>query len=190
LFERPCDDGRAIVEALGASLDVLEGAPFHLFGHSFGGTLAGELLRANPDLPGVRSLIVSASVPPHLVGEYLAQADGTRLLRAIEAQTARRAPSPRALQPFLHRALEADLAALRSLSGGAGEPLRVPTVAFAGTSDRVVPFGAMRRWYEQAGSDFCLIAIPGGHFSYAERHASCFFNGVARWLEAVGPGSS
>jgi medium-chain acyl-[acyl-carrier-protein] hydrolase len=190
LLEPPCGDGGLLVDSLVRALRPLNGSPFHLFGHSFGGTLAGQALRVHPGLAGVRSLIVSASLPPQWLSEHLPRIDQARLLRSVQARGFANVPLIRSLAPFVQRALRADLAALSSLGDAAGARLQLPVAVFAGISDRLAPLQALRGWSALAAGQVSLFAVPAGHFFFHRRHTVDFFKALARWLgqfDPIGP---
>jgi surfactin synthase thioesterase subunit len=184
LLERPilCAD-----DLLGEVVSTLERAlarcPFHLYGHSFGGTLAVEVVRRSPHLTGARSILVSGGMPPHLLHERLPRRDGGRgadrapadLPAHLGMEGARR-------PPFWQRGLRADLEVLRQLAGPSVPAVRVPLAVLAGTSDGVVPFRHTREWRHYAGGGFALYALAGGHF-FPFQQTGPFFAILTRWLE-------
>ena len=178
-----------LIEALLHALPLDK--PFVLFGHSLGGTVAFELLRAlqRSGLPLPQGLFVSATRPPHFESA-LAAPPGTLLtLEQCAQQLKRLAGTPpavlenRELLALLLPMLQADFALANHQVTLEPNTLQVPVFACGGAEDEAVPPHMIAHWAAWAGGPFTLQTFNGGHFYMNDpHHGPALLQGLlARW---------
>jgi NADPH:quinone reductase-like Zn-dependent oxidoreductase/surfactin synthase thioesterase subunit len=164
-----------VVSAALEQLDPLLDRRFVFWGHSFGGIVAFEairaLLRARGPLPA--HLVVTGSIAPQLVHQW--QRRGV-LLRALVQDNspeyllslARYVENPefvRGVLPLMRR----DAPILLDYRYEDEEPLPVPVTAFAARQDDMVYLDEVEPWKTQTTAHFRLVEVEGDHW-FLHRH--------------------
>lgn len=172
LREPPIADFPVLFHRLTAELAPClgEGAPFVLFGHSFGALLAFEVARTlrKRRAPGPRALVVSGHTPPqiHSRKRPLHVLPDTELLDEIRRLDG--IPSEivnnREMLDLVLPALRADLALDETYTYTPEPPLDCPILALGGREDPEVSFSDLAQWQTHTRSRFSLKTFPGGHF--------------------------
>ncbi len=157
--------GREIAHGIAADLRP----PYAVFGHSMGARLAFEVVREllRAGLPAPVRLYVGAAHPPQLPEPIarLANLDeddfiDQLILRAGTSPQVRHDPEVRAA---VLPALRTDLRWLQQYRYRHDDPLPVPVVALAGTTDHEVSAGVMLGWARHTRSWFRLHELVGDH---------------------------
>ena len=168
----PLPDLAAMVDEVMAGLAKLEGAPYVLFGHSFGGLLAFEtvraLRRAGRPLPG--HFVASGCLPPPLTEARRLNYCGVDDDGAMFDRLAADGGVPAALLP--HRSaflpmMASVRAEYRVLSGyrcTADTPLAIPLSLFHAEHDRLVSGAEMAGWATLFAGPVDDVAFDGDHF--------------------------
>jgi len=167
--EAPYQRMGPLVADLHAAIEGLLDRPFALFGHSMGALVAFELARRLRIVgaPQPRQLFVSAFRAPqlpnpnirifHLPDEVLKTVllkDGTPL------DVVRNDELIKAILPTLR----ADFEVCETYDYTAAPALTMPISVFGGLQDIRVRQPDLAQWEMQAGADFSLTMLPGGHF--------------------------
>jgi medium-chain acyl-[acyl-carrier-protein] hydrolase len=170
LLEAPFTDVGALVDALATALEPAIDRPFALFGHSLGALIGFELIRhfRRRGWPGPVCFFASACRAPQLPrpGEPIhALPEGAFLdaLRRLKG-TPERLLQDRELMQLVLPALRADFALVETYAYAPGARLDCPVAAFGGEADTTVGLADVAGWADQAGRDFSLRMLPGGHF--------------------------
>lgn len=159
----------ALVPALGAQLR----APYALFGHSLGGSLAyflaERLARTAQAVPPVR-LLISATPPPDArpaatQDRPLSDAMLVSRLRRLGGTPPELLEDPSMLAAFLPT-LRADFELMASLPRETRQPLDAPITAIRGVSDQAVDAVDFEGWSRLTRRAFRSHALPGGHFYF------------------------
>lgn len=154
-----------VAEALGPLLDV----PFVLFGHSFGGMVAYEIVRIlnGEGMPNPQALIVSGcrcpllrpeqrapyDAPSDALWSWLGEINGTPAEVLQDSQ----------LRALMEPTLRADLK-LADVWRGAAEIVDLPIVSFGGAKDRIVPRHQIEGWRNFTARTYRHIEFGAGHF--------------------------
>lgn len=147
--------------------------PFAIYGHSMGGRIGFEAIRAmraaGARLP-VR-LYPSGSRPPHVriddgPLDGLSRVSDEVLLERVAAGGG--VPAEVLAEPELVElvlpTMRLDFAWLDAYRHADGPPLSVPIITFAGAADHIVPPDMMRGWAQHTDAGFTQHVLPGGHF--------------------------
>jgi medium-chain acyl-[acyl-carrier-protein] hydrolase len=176
-----------LAEAVAPRLD----RPLALFGHSMGGMLAFELVRALRERGAEPvALFVSGSRAPHLprqapVLRHLPDAELMAAVAAINGIPA--AVRDAGLMELTLPALRGDFSVVETYVYRPQPPLRCPVVAFAGADDHVVSGEEVAEWSKHAAGTFRLHVLPGGHFFVQTCRSRLL--ATLRWhLNAIGIG--
>lgn len=165
-FERLDPLLQALVPAL---LSELTGAPVALFGHSFGGLLAFELVHAL-QAEGVQTmaLFVSACHAPQQLppDEILCDLPRPELLAALQRLDGmpQELLAEAELLDMILPALRADLAVYETYVYRQRPKLSVPIIAFGGRNDVRVTPAQLEAWRAQAAGHFERHLFTGNHF--------------------------
>ncbi|MGW0535300.1 thioesterase II family protein [Streptomyces sp. NPDC003032] len=191
LAEEPFTDVTALLEALVEAFEAeLDGRPYLLFGHSFGGLLAYRLSVAAvwSGLPAPELLAVSAWAPglePAAELDRVATMSDDELLTRVgqlglmaEGTTL----DPATLASIMP-ALRADFLTAGSLRED-GEPAPCPVAAYCGTSDPIAAPGGMAAWADHCTDFLGVTQFPGSHFYHFE-HAAAVQHSVHRHLRRL-----
>ena len=171
LKDQPMASVDAIVAALCGAMGPLLDWPYAAFGHSLGGLIAFELLRALRDggAPAPEHLFVSASRAPQLANPHppLRHLPDLALLRHVDERYCGSVPravmESAELRAFLVPPLRADLTALETYTYRTAPPIACGISVFGGTSDSTVPSAALEGWREQTSGSFRVRMVQGGH---------------------------
>jgi medium-chain acyl-[acyl-carrier-protein] hydrolase len=171
LRDQPIGSVDAIVAALCDAAKPLLDRPYAAFGHSLGGLIAFELLRAlrDADAPAPERLFVSATRAPQLRNPHppLRHLADLALLRHVDERYCGSVPQAvmesAELREFLVPPLRADLTALETYTYRSAPPIACGLSVFGGTDDATVPSAALEAWREQTSGSFRLRMIQGGH---------------------------
>ncbi|MCH0541716.1 thioesterase [Streptomyces sp. MUM 203J] len=149
-------------------------APFALFGHSMGATLAYEVARRlRSDGRGAAALFVSARTAPHRSVDHgrheLSDRELVEDVLALGGTAAGVLDDPELLEMVLP-SIRSDYRAVGSYRHAPGPLLDCAVHAFTGVSDPRVPVAELRHWAECTEGPFGLEVFSGGHFYLVERH--------------------
>jgi len=167
-----------VAEVVSAVLDELEpllDRRFVFWGHSFGGVVAFETIRAlsrrRQALP--QHLVVSGTIAPQLVHQWqrrgvllraLVQDNSPEYLLSL-ARYVENAEFVRGVLPLMRR----DSPILLGYRYQDGEPLPVPLTAFAARQDDMVYVDEVEPWKAQTSASFRLVEVEGDHW-FLNRH--------------------
>ena len=172
LRETPLTSVTEIAEGLAGAVAASVRGPYVVLGHSMGGLVGVELVRALQD--GPRHLIVSACRAP---AEFKDDQPWHRLSddELVAALTALGAdPEPLAipeLRELALPALRADLEAIETFDKGPRPKVKCPITAISGTKDPDAKPELMAAWERETEGGFQARSIAGGHFLLEERPA-------------------
>ncbi|MDN3354618.1 alpha/beta fold hydrolase [Actinomadura sp. DC4] len=174
LREKPLTSVAAIVPGLAAAVAEQVRGPYIVLGHSMGGLVGVELVRALQEERGPEHFIVSACRAPSELeqGQNWYRLPDDDLVAALVSLGAD--PVPLAIQElrdFALPVLRADLEVVESFDCGVRPKLRCPVTAISGTEDPDAMPELMLDWEREAGGGFRTKAISGGHFLLEERPA-------------------
>ena len=159
-----------LVQSLLSNLKPALVGQFAFFGHSMGGIVAFELMRAlrREELPLPQLLIASGARAPQFRRNHKPPPDPTREelleeVRRLGGLPAEAMDDPALLDAILP-ALEADAAMYRRFVYQPGDPFGIPIVAIGGVDDKQVNEDHLEAWREQTSADFVMRPFVGGHF--------------------------
>jgi len=159
-----------LVRALATSLEPLLDRPYAIFGHSMGGLIGFELVRAlrARGKPMPAHLFVSAIAPPGTQPDLrpLSQAPDSEVLDELRRLngTPRELLDNEELMALMLPVVRADFSVLEAYEYSPAAPLPVPITAFGGTADRVVAASALGGWRRQSAVSSRLHIFTGDHF--------------------------
>lgn len=151
----------AVTHIVAALVDTVPpGLPIVVFGHSLGGLLGYEVVRALPRSHRPLALVVAASRPPHLSG----RAAGS--IRDDTAEFAQRLADKELEEDLRELAMDvlrqdAELSA--TYEDPAGAPVPCALHAWGGEADEMVSAAQLGEWRGYAGAAFHLRQFAGGH---------------------------
>lgn len=189
--EQPFTDVEPLLDALQEAFEAeLDGRPYVLFGHSFGGMLAYRLAVAAAwnGLPAPALLAVSSWAPGLGWAAELAQvatlSDDQLLARVAQLGllTEGTALDPATLASIMP-AIRADFLAAGSLHED-GEPVPCPVAAYGGTSDPIVPPEALSVWAEHTADFLGATEFSAGHFHLFD-HAAALQHSLERQVRKL-----
>ncbi|QTT77108.1 type I polyketide synthase [Streptomyces mobaraensis NBRC 13819 = DSM 40847] len=194
--EPPYQDWPSLVADLVRWVELHDdGAPFALFGHSFGALLAfdvcRELIRADGRRPS--ALLLSAHRAPHLppdtVKHSLPEDVFTGHVRdwgLVPEDLLADEEVLRLLLPPLRADLRLDETYPCRTGDGTGVRLDVPCAVYGGTADPTVDAAELHAWRAHFTDDtpFDVELLPGGHF-YLRDSEAALLAGVTRRLDRV-----
>jgi len=178
----PGHDGR-LKEPLGTDLVVLANElseelsrhaldrPFALLGHSMGGLLAFEIVRALRNRGHVlpQLLVISACRPPHMfvVKDPVHALPDEQFVEVLHHRYGGIPPlvrnNPELLQLLLP-VLRADFQMIETYRYAGDAPLDVPMLVLGGTDDPAVSASHLSDWRQYTTQDFSVRHLPGTHF--------------------------
>ncbi|MFH8561802.1 thioesterase II family protein [Streptomyces sp. NPDC017988] len=191
LGEEPFSDVEPLLDALLEAFEAeLDGRPYVLFGHSFGGLLAYRLSVAAAwnGLPSPALLAVSAWAPGLAPAAELAQVSGMSddelLARVAQLGLMSEGTSldPATLASIMP-ALRGDFLTAGSLRED-GEPAPCPVAAYCGAADPIAPPSGMATWEDHCADFLGTAQFPGGHF-YLFEHAAAVQHSLNRHLRRL-----
>lgn len=166
-------DSAQIAAAINAAAD----RPFAIFGHSLGGRLGFEVIRAmrRAGSPQPQRFYPSASRAPDETAESpldglsrLSDQDLVDRLAAAGGFPAAVLAMPELMELVLPT-VRADLRWVDGYQYVPEPPLGMPVIAFAGEYDEGAPPARMAGWLRQTTAGGTLRTLPGGHFFLQER---------------------
>ncbi|WP_019634549.1 alpha/beta fold hydrolase [Actinomadura atramentaria] len=168
LEEPPFTDMAALVAAVVEDVEFT--GPYVLFGHSLGGWVAFETIRAlqASGRPLPERLVVSATPPPHFRVERdpLHRMGDDDLLDAVEQRYGGLPPTLREdpdLLALVLPAYRADFQIFEEYEHAPGDPIDVP-ITVVGGADDAMPADLLRAWDRHTARGADLHMLPGGHF--------------------------
>jgi surfactin synthase thioesterase subunit len=172
LRETPLTSVAEIVQGLAAAVGASVDGPYVVLGHSMGGLVGVELVRALQEDKGPEHFIVSACRAPRELRDeqawhLLPDEDLVAALISLGAD-----PEPLAVQELRELALpalRADLQAVESFDRGPRPKLRCPITAISGTEDPDAKPELMAGWERETAGGFRSRVLTGGHFLLEER---------------------
>lgn len=172
LQEAPLASVPDIVDGLAKAVADAVRPPYVVMGHSMGGLVGVELIRAlQDDLPPAHFVVSACRAPAAPgYGEPWHRLDDDDLVAALIALGAD--PEPLAipeLRQFALPMLRADLEAVETFDRGPRPALRCPITAISGTRDPDAAPELMEGWAREAAAGFRLRAVDGGHFLLEQR---------------------
>jgi surfactin synthase thioesterase subunit len=175
--EAPLTSVDALVDGfLDAHARDLEAAPYALFGHSMGATLAHEtaLRLVRRGGPPPLHLAVSARRAPHRPEHHppihdLPEDEFRAELRRLNGTPQEVLDHPE-LMDLIGPMLRADFTLIETYRPGDTPPLDAPITAYGGLADPDVPRDDLEAWSECTRRRFRVGIFPGDHF---------FFNGIS-----------
>lgn len=174
LHEAPATDWTQLVDDVLAALAPRLDLPYVVFGHSFGGMLAYEAVRAvqTRGLPLPARLVLAACRAPHRRPHVRAPYDapGDELWRWIAALqgTPSLVLQDAALRAAFEPALRADLRLAEHWRGVDATRLDVPLLTIAADADPIVQPADVTAWRPYAARSYEHAAFAGGHFFFQE----------------------
>ncbi|MEU1019090.1 MULTISPECIES: alpha/beta fold hydrolase [unclassified Streptomyces] len=191
LAEEPYTEVEPLVDALLEAFEAeLDGRPYVLLGHSFGGLLAYRLSVAAEwnGLPAPALLAVSAWAPGLEPAAELARvasmSDDELLARVAQLGLMQEGATldPATLASIMP-ALRADFLAAGSLRED-GEPAPCPVAAYCGTSDPIAAPAGMAAWEDHCTDFLGAAEFPGSHFYFFE-HTAAVQHSLVRHLRRL-----
>ena len=159
-----------LVDQIAPHLVPLFDRPVVVWGHSYGGIVAREVICRLQDRHGCEPLhfMVTGTVSPHLI--HLWQKREV-LLKAMVADNSpeylislsRYVDDPEFLKSILPL-MRRDFPLLQGYRFQPNSPLDCPITAFGGTEDPIVSREALQGWGEQTSSPFNVVLFAGDHF--------------------------
>nr|WP_319392873.1 thioesterase domain-containing protein [uncultured Desulfobacter sp.] len=181
ISENPIANVHELVARLLPSLVPWFDKPFIFYGHSTGGLVAFEMIRAlrRQQLPLPHHLIVSGARAPHIPEPFplhhLPRATFIQQLRRFSG-TPETVLENRELMDIYIPILRADLAIEEKYTLKEEAPVNIPITAIYGSQDDEAPKSVMAPWERYTTDSFELIGQQGGHFfinSAREDFLSC-----------------
>lgn len=182
-----------VAELATVTLDVVDGRPYAVYGHSHGALIGFELLREIRRRGGRApvGLFVSGSIAPHLgaaeAGPPVSGMSRTEVvgwLRRLGGTPEWLLNDRDALNMVLP-AIKGDFTVRENYAYVDGEPLPTPITVVASTNDTRVRPDLQYRWREQTSGGFEQRTIDGGHFAVYEQAAVThryLREGLETWL--------
>ncbi|CAM3822063.1 thioesterase II family protein [Kibdelosporangium persicum] len=138
-----------------------------VYGHSFGGLLGYEIVRALGDRHGLRptALVVAACRPPHMwvdAGHTLLD-DVQEVSRLLEARPGMADIEEEDRELWLDL-LRKDAVLSLSFTGPGDVPLSCPILAWAGDEDSIADAGQLDGWGGYTASTFHRTTFAGNHY--------------------------
>jgi medium-chain acyl-[acyl-carrier-protein] hydrolase len=191
LRETPLTDIRAMAEGIAGELAELPQHPYVVFGHSMGGLIAFETVRAlrRRGLPPPRALGVSGIRAPHIAAPPSDWRDPARVvdrLRELQALPHHVLAKPKLMDALLP-AFQADLTATDSYRAGPAALSDLPLLAWAGVNDPATGVPEVSAWRECSSGPFLLTVLDAGH-SYLTDHAGVIARPLVDSLAGAAPG--
>lgn len=144
--------------------------PYVVFGHSFGGIVAFELVRhlRAAGLPSPRRLLVSGCPAPHLATPAetthdLSDAEFTRRLRRLRGTPEELLANDELMELYIP-VIRADYTILDHYRAPAPTSLGCPISAFYGRDDAEVTVGAIGEWSRYGDRPVTVEEVNGDHF--------------------------
>ncbi|MBL0740368.1 type I polyketide synthase [Chryseolinea lacunae] len=172
--EQPYRRLEDLLQGVLPALTALMDKPFAFFGHSMGGLVAFETIRAlrKNKLALPEKLFVSStpslfSYDKRTVNHQLSDGELAEMFPHVAIENV----EDLELQQILIRILRADLELLNNYHYVREDALPVSIVAFHGQSDPRVTHQQVEQWEQETTKSFALVSRPGGH-RYVEQDAA------------------
>ena len=173
--ETPLENMDQLIIKMLRAIDPYLEVPFMVMGHSFGGIIGYELLRALVKQRNLEplGLMVTGTIAPQLT-------PGWKRSEAI-AKTAERSYSEEKIIGILNYiddldflrsilpVMRGDMPLIMSYQYRKEGPVNFPITAFAAEQDEVVSIEQIRAWQAQTSHDFSLEVVQGDHW-FLSRH--------------------
>ena len=172
LREEPLTSVSDIVRGLAPAVAAAVDGPYVVIGHSMGGLVGVELVRALQDEHGPEHFIVSACRAPCELkdGQSWHRLPDDDLVAALISLGADPAPlAVQELRELALPALRAGLQAVESFDKSPRPKVRCPITAISGTEDPDAKPELMAGWERETAGGFRAEVVAGGHFLLEER---------------------
>jgi surfactin synthase thioesterase subunit len=171
LRETPHAKVASMIDPLIEALEPLQDQPIAFFGHSMGGLIAWELMRAMRarKLPLPVHFFPSARPAPHVPepGPHLHPMPDTLFIDVLQKHYGgipQEILREKQLLALFLPALRADFELVETHEYRAEAPLSVPFTAFAGIADPLSPPFVVEPWREHTNRSFQMHIVHGDHF--------------------------
>ncbi|MFF8492363.1 alpha/beta fold hydrolase [Streptomyces albidoflavus] len=168
--QRPQSRLPALLEDLAGAMDEARRAPYAVFGHSFGGILAYELVRhvTGQGYPPPVRLLVSACPAPHLATPResthdLSDEEFTERLRKLRGTPEELLENEELMELYLPT-IRADYTILDAYRAPRTAPLGCPVTAFCGADDHEAGREQMAHWAAYGDGTVDIEEVTGDHF--------------------------
>ncbi|MFJ5276803.1 alpha/beta fold hydrolase [Streptomyces parvulus] len=168
--ERPISTLSELLEDLASAMGDTAQIPYAIFGHSFGGIIAYELVHylTSKGVPAPRALIVSASKAPHRAtpeeaSYQLSNDEFKGRLRALRGTPAELLENDELMELYIP-VIRADYTILDRYTATESDPLECPILALFGSEDSDADRAAVDGWRGHTRASFEVGRITGDHF--------------------------
>jgi surfactin synthase thioesterase subunit len=173
LHEKPLESMSRLVDML--MEEAVFEAPFAFFGHSLGGLVAFETVRAlkNADRKLPVQLFLSACHPPHAPrpDPDIRTLSNAQLVEWLDAKY-RALPAELRNEPelldLLLPATRGDLTIYNEYEYRHAPPVEVPMLVMGGDHDPITP-ELLQEWRRHSAAEFAMRIFPGDHFYLREQ---------------------
>lgn len=168
--EHPKSELLPLLDDLASSMEKARHEPYAVFGHSFGGILAFELVRHLKELgfPPPRRLLVSGCPAPPMATPTqtthdLSDAEFTESLRKLRGTPEELLENEELLELYIP-IIRADYVILDHYEAPPPKPLDCPVTVFYGREDEDAGRAAMEEWDAYGSEPAAIEEIDGDHF--------------------------
>ncbi|HCA85520.1 MAG TPA: hypothetical protein DEQ61_08505 [Streptomyces sp.] len=159
-----------LLDDLTGAMDEARRTPYAVFGHSFGGVLAFELVRHLTDrgFPAPQRLLVSACLAPHEATPTetnydLSDAEFIESLRKVRGTPEELLENEELMELYIPT-IRADYTILDLYEAPPLAPLECPVSVFYGVEDQDAARESMDAWDKYSGAAVAIEGISGDHF--------------------------
>ncbi|MER6957543.1 alpha/beta fold hydrolase [Streptomyces sp. NPDC000618] len=192
--ERPKTELEPLLDDLAEAMDEARHTPYAVFGHSFGGILAFELVRHLRSLgfPPPRRLLVSGCPAPHLATPAettydLTDEEFTERLRQLRGTPEELLDNDELLELYIP-IIRADYTILDHYKAPESAPLDCPVSVFYGRGDDDAGRDVTEPWSAYGSEPATIEEIAGDHFFLRDAEEELLTK-MARHLGAPAPGN-
>lgn len=168
--EPAISDLAELLDDLSAAMTDARTSPYVVFGHSFGGVIAYELVRhlAALEFPAPRCLVVSGCPAPHLATPAetthdLSDEDLTQRLRDLKGTPPELLDNAELMELYIP-IIRADYVMLDNYRPPPPDRLDCPILAFYGDGDAEAEKPSIEPWADYTTRTFTLEQVTGDHF--------------------------